>query len=155
MKATSRIAQRLAIALIIALPSVACEPIVETHGFVPSQERLAQLQPGVQTKADVRRLLGAPSTTGTFDEKVWYYISRRTESVAFYKAEVTDQQVVAIYFDDQDVVRKIERKGLEDARQIAFSERETPTAGNELGLVEQLLGNLGRFNDENTGTSPQ
>lgn len=138
----------------IALPTVACEPIVETHGFVPSQERLAQLEPGVQTKADVRRLLGAPSTTGTFDAHVWYYISRRTESVAFYQAEVTDQQVLAIHFDDRDVIEKIERKGLDDAREVAFSERETPTAGNELGIFEQLLGNLGRFNKEDAG-APQ
>ena len=38
--------------------------------------------------------------------------------------------------------------GQEDGRTIAYVDRTTPTEGNELTLIQQLLGNLGRFNPE-------
>ena len=36
---------------------------------------------------------------------------------------------------------------LEDGQEVAMVERETPTRGKELSLLQQLFGNLGRFND--------
>jgi hypothetical protein len=35
---------------------------------------------------------------------------------------------------------------LDDAQQIVPVDDTTPTLGRELGLLQQLLGNIGRFN---------
>src|SRR6266404_2338901 len=40
----------------------------------------------------------------------------------------------------------VQRLDLADSRPVDPSPRETPSAGKELGFVEQLLGNLGKFN---------
>jgi outer membrane protein assembly factor BamE (lipoprotein component of BamABCDE complex) len=58
---------------------------------------------------------------------------------------VLDQQVVAVAFDDSGVVREVEHLGLADSRTVDPSPRVTPSAGRELGLMEQLVGNVGRF----------
>lgn len=136
----------LALALGLALALPACQPVVATHGHRVDEQALAQIEPGRSSRQDVARLLGTPSASSTFGSSPWYYVSQRTEQLSFYQAEVTDQVVVAISFDDQDVVSSIERRGLDDAREIEMVSRETPTSGNELGIIEQFIGNIGRFN---------
>jgi hypothetical protein len=88
------------------------------------------------------------STISTFDDRTWYYISKRTETTAFFDPDVTDQEVLAINFDESGVVQNMRVYGQEDGRTIAYVDRTTPTEGNELTLIQQLLGNLGRFNPE-------
>jgi outer membrane protein assembly factor BamE (lipoprotein component of BamABCDE complex) len=133
---------------IITLGLVACAPVVDQRGNLPDPSKVASIEPGVTTKETVSKLLGTPSSVSTFNDKTWYYISRRTETTAFFAPEVTDQLVVTVAFDDTGIVRRVERHGLEDGRPIDPNERVTPSAGRELGFFEQLIGNLGRFNTE-------
>ena len=132
----------------LALTLAACAPMVDQRGNLPDPTKLASIQPGVTTKEAVSKLLGTPSSISTFNDKTWYYISRRTEQTAFFAPQVTDQLVVAVAFDDSGVVRDVERHDLADGRPIDPSTRVTPSAGRELGFFEQLIGNLGRFNTE-------
>jgi outer membrane protein assembly factor BamE (lipoprotein component of BamABCDE complex) len=92
------------------------------------------------------QLLGSPSSLATFDNRTWYYVTQRTESHSFYFETVVSQDVVAIVFDDQGTVSHVDRHDLNGAREIDVVDRETPTAGNELTVLEQFLGNIGRFN---------
>ena len=123
----------------------ACAPRVAVRGNLPRAEQLEKIVVGEQKREDVVEILGSPSTLGVFDDKIWYYISRKTEKLAFFDEEVVDQQVIAIYFDDQNTVQAIQQYNKDDLRDIGMVERETPTSGNELSVIEQLLGNLGRF----------
>ena len=54
----------------------------------------------------------------------------------------------AATFDDQGVIQSIDRQSLEDAKEVALVDRETPTSGSELGILEQFIGNIGRFNPQ-------
>ena len=87
----------------------------------------------------VRPPRSAPSTT------TWYYISRRTEQWAFLPKEVAIQKIVVLYFDER-TLQRVEEYNEDDIRQVAHVERETPTAGHSMTVLEQLFGNLGRFN---------
>ena len=98
----------------------------------------------MQTREEVARLLGTPSAVGTFDDARWYYISRRTETTAFNAPELVDQSVIVIAFDESGVVAEVASVSTEEARAIEPVEEESPTRGRELGLLEQLLGNIGR-----------
>ena len=121
-----------------------CEPIVHQQGHVRDAAVLAQIEPGVQTREDVARLLGTPSAVGTFDDKRWYYISRRTETEAFYAPELVDQDITEIAFDENGVVAEVTSLSLADARAIEPVEEESPTRGRELSFFEQIFGNIGR-----------
>jgi len=91
-------------------------------------------------------ILGSPSAISTFQDKKWYYIGEKTEQFAFWEPEVLDRSVLLISFDDQGIVDQTRLFTLGDARDIDPVDRKTPTEGKDLTLLQQLFGNLGRFN---------
>jgi outer membrane protein assembly factor BamE (lipoprotein component of BamABCDE complex) len=144
----SRHARGLAAApiAIAALGLAACTSSISTHGHRLDDAALAQIEPGQSAQGDVIQLLGSPSSLATFDDRTWYYVSQRTERHSFYHTTVVAQDVVAIEFDEQGTVSRIDRHDLNGAREIDLVDRETPTSGNEMSVLEQFLGNIGRFN---------
>jgi outer membrane protein assembly factor BamE (lipoprotein component of BamABCDE complex) len=153
----ARTGSRAARAALALLTLSACTPEVSNHGYRFDEAALAQLEPGRTTRDGALELLGSPSAVSTFDSKVWYYVSQRTEHMSFYQDEVVEQKVIEVTFDDRDVVQTIARRSLDDAREVAFVDRETPTSGNELNALQQFLGNIGRFNpegEEGAGSGP-
>lgn len=132
--------------VIVATLAAGCSPTIDTRGNLPDPDNVLKIQPGIDTKNEVAQLLGSPSTTGTFNNDKWYYISTRTRSVAFLEPDIEDQQVLVVSFDKTGVVNDMKIIGLEDAKQITPSDRKTPTLGREITIMQQLLGNLGRFN---------
>jgi outer membrane protein assembly factor BamE (lipoprotein component of BamABCDE complex) len=107
-------------------------------------ELLAQLSPGVQTKADVRALLGSPSATGTFDDSEWYYISSVTRIRPAQNPGVENQRVVAMQFDNQGVLRGVRELGEKDMKDVSVVDRTTPVPGTDRTLLQALFGNIGR-----------
>jgi outer membrane protein assembly factor BamE (lipoprotein component of BamABCDE complex) len=133
-----------AVAVMVLLAG--CSTFIDQRGNLPEEDRLAQIQPGLTTREQVQQLLGTPSSTSTFDDSTWYYISKKTEQWAFLAPDTIDQRVIAIDFDSSGIVRDMRKRGLDDAKEVAMVERATPTPGKTLGFLEQLFGNLGRFN---------
>ena len=129
--------------LATALPG--CRPTIDQRGNAPDPDDVLALQPGVDDKAKVFQLLGSPSTAGTFDDKTWYYISKKTSRIAFWDPTVLDQEVLMVKFDDTGLVSDMKIYGLEDAHTVTPDPNITPTSGRELTILQQLLGNLGRF----------
>ena len=75
-------------------------------------------------------------------ESIAQQLERR---VAFRRAQVVNREVVSITFNPEtEVVEKVDHYTLEDGKVIAYNDRETPTRGRELTVLEQLLGNVGR-----------
>ncbi len=107
--------------------------------------KLAGIKVGQQTRADVAEILGSPSSIAAFDNETWYYISKRTETTAFFEPEIKDRKVVILQFDKKGLVSDIKTLGKADGSNIVPVERETPTVGNKIGFLEQILSNLGRF----------
>ena len=54
--------------------------------------------------------------------------------------------MLIVHFDGRGIVTAVEALGLDDSRTIEHVERTTPTAGNDLTFIDQLVGNFGRFN---------
>ncbi|HWB52311.1 MAG TPA: outer membrane protein assembly factor BamE [Stellaceae bacterium] len=123
----------------------ACAISEDQRGHLPDPEKLAEIHPGSTTKEQVVRILGSPSSASTFDDNVWYYISRRIKQVAFFSPTVLDQQVYIVDFDDKGVVKDLGHKTLADGLPITPAPGATPAPGRELSFMEQLLGNIGRF----------
>ena len=125
----------------------ACEARIDTHGFMPNPELIARIEPGVQDKFDVTEILGSPSSVGSFDDSTWYYVTQQSQSFAFFKPEIIDQRVLVVRFDEAERVASLNRYEMADGRIIDPVARQTPTAGNELTLLQQLFGNIGRFSN--------
>jgi outer membrane protein assembly factor BamE (lipoprotein component of BamABCDE complex) len=142
---------RLAITLALGLALGACVPTIDNHGHAVDPDVLSQITPGVTSREEVLRLLGSPSSLSAFDDSEWYYISQRTERMSFYQSEITSQDVVAINFDKSGVVDSVDQHGLDEARAVDPSPDKTKTLGNELSFLQQILGNVGRFNSDQNG----
>lgn len=125
----------------------ACAPQVSQHGHTIDPDSLARITPGTTSREEVARLLGSPSALATFEDGRWYYVTQRRESRSFFQSRITEQDVVTVSFDDRGIVRNVERHGMDQAMAVDPEPDVTRTLGNELTLVEQLIGNIGRFGD--------
>jgi outer membrane protein assembly factor BamE (lipoprotein component of BamABCDE complex) len=131
--------------LILLSALSACAPVINTRGQQPDPDVLAKIEAGTTSQRDVERALGTPSTKGVFRENVWYYMSERTERTAFFAPELLERKIIAVVFDKVGVVEDIVTYTENDKQEIALVARITPTAGNELSIIQQLFGNIGRF----------
>ncbi|MBO21228.1 MAG: cell envelope protein SmpA [Rhodospirillaceae bacterium] len=131
--------------LVLLAALSACAPIVNVRGQEPDPDAVAAIEPGQTSRREVRHALGSPSTEGVFRTKVWYYMSERTETVAFLEPKLLERKIIAITFDEQNIVEDVFTYTENDRREVDLVSRVTPTAGNELTLIQQLFGNIGRF----------
>ncbi|MDO8900913.1 MAG: outer membrane protein assembly factor BamE [Phenylobacterium sp.] len=139
--------RRVAFAVFSAglLATSACAPITTYSGFQAIDASPTDVKVGEDTKSTVRGRLGSPSATSTFEDNIWFYVAQVKEQVAFLRPQIVNREVVAITFNsDSEVVESVDHYTLEDGRVVAFNDRETPTRGRELTVLEQLLGNVGR-----------
>jgi outer membrane protein assembly factor BamE (lipoprotein component of BamABCDE complex) len=131
--------------LVAALTAAGCAVSQDQRGNLPDPDKLAAIKPGTTTKEQVVKILGSPSSASTFDDNTWYYISRKTEQIAFFSPSVLDQQVFVVDFTDRGVVKDVDRKTLADSEHINPAPGATPAPGRELSFLEQIIGNIGRF----------
>ena len=131
--------------VVIALAVTACSARLDSHGNIPDPEIIESIRIGKSNRAQVSEMLGTPSARATFDQEAWYYVGTHTSKFAFFEEEVLERKVLVIRFDKQGVVRQVERLNKKDGRDVQIVDRKTPTRGKELTIIEQLLGNVGRF----------
>jgi outer membrane protein assembly factor BamE (lipoprotein component of BamABCDE complex) len=134
------------------LASAACAPDTAIRGNLPRPEKLAQVKPGLSTRNDVRELLGPPSNIGTFNDKVWYYISQKTEDVPMNVPQVRERTVIAVRFTDGGIVQDVQTLGKDAGRDISPVARTTPSAGHEPSLLRDLFGNIGKVGANTSGS---
>jgi len=66
-------------------------------------------------------------------------------SVAFMPVEMTDQYVLAVYFEKGGKVSRIANYGLKDGKVFDFVTRTTPTGGAEPDFLRNIMTGLFRF----------
>lgn len=123
----------------------ACSAQYRNHGYAPSDEDLAQIVVGVDTRDSVAETVGAPSSTGILESSGYYYVSSRVRHYGAAAPKEIERKLVAITFDNAGVVRNIETFALEDGRVIPLTRRVTDTGITNKGFFRQLLGNIGNL----------
>lgn len=134
--------------LAAALALVAgCAKKLETQGHIVDFEQIERIRPGIHDAQSVAAILGSPSNRAVFRENIWYFTTRKTAQSGVFDKETVDQHVIAVHFDEFGIVEEVKTINGDSSRDITFVERSTPTRGKELTLLEQLFGNIGRFNN--------
>src|ERR1700686_990612 len=99
-------ARALAVLFTLALLPGGCFGETFQRGYVLPDGALEQIPLG-SSQEQVLLVLGTPSTVATVSGEAFYYISQKAQRpIAFVQAKVTDQRVIAVYFDKQ---RKVQR----------------------------------------------
>ncbi|BBU56585.1 MULTISPECIES: outer membrane protein assembly factor BamE [Mameliella] len=140
---------KAAIAMLMIVGLSACAAQYRTHGYLPSEADLQQIVPGVDTKASVEDLIGVPNAAGVLNGSGYYYIETEVRHFAYQKPKVVERTIVAITFDEADVVSNITTYGLEDGRVVAINRRVTQTTDGDISFIRKLFGNIGGISASN------
>src|SRR5580704_18791350 len=109
------------------------------RGYVLPDGALEQIPLGA-SQEQVLLVLGTPSTVATVSGEAFYYISQKVDRpVAFMNGKVTDQRVIAVYFDRDRKVQRLAEYGLKDGHVFNFVTQTTPTSGNDLNMITNVL----------------
>jgi outer membrane protein assembly factor BamE (lipoprotein component of BamABCDE complex) len=132
----------LLIALTVAsLALASCDAFMQVYqrGYIPPEGALDQVPLGA-SREQVLIVLGTPSTVATVSGETFYYISQRAEQkLAFLTQDVTNQRVLAVYFDKSRRVQRLANYGLKDGKVFDFVSRTTPTSGVELNYINYVF----------------
>jgi outer membrane protein assembly factor BamE (lipoprotein component of BamABCDE complex) len=137
----------------IGVMLASCSPIVDTRGYSAEAIDTSQIITGQTSAEDIASLLGTPTTVSNFGETIWYYVTQRQERTGIFATEVTQQDITAITFDADKRVSAINAFTKEQGKPVQIVGKVTPTEGHSISFVEQLLGNMGRFNAPGRGLS--
>jgi len=138
--------------LFLAVFFSACSPIVVTRGNFITEHKLEKIAVNTSKRADVVQNWGPPSAVSSFDMNTWYYIGETTEQKGVFAPEIVARKVIEVKFDkeDNETVIAINNIDPAQAKEISIVARKTPTAGKEFTVLQQLIGNMGKYN-ENLG----
>jgi outer membrane protein assembly factor BamE (lipoprotein component of BamABCDE complex) len=125
-----------------ALALAGCTRETFQRGYVLPDGALEQIPLGA-SQEQVLLVLGTPSTVATVSGEAFYYISQRADRpIMFMPTEVTDQRVIAVYFDKDRKVQRLAEYGMKDGKVFDFISRTTPTSGNDLSVITTILHNF-------------
>ncbi|MCB9983150.1 MAG: outer membrane protein assembly factor BamE [Rhodospirillales bacterium] len=121
--------------------------MVAQRGNMLENHQMQQIVPLESTRSDVLRNLGSPTSKSTFNPNVWYYIGQKTEKRGIFDPEVVEERIVMVAFNEEGYVETIQDIDRERMN-IPYVREKTPTHGNETTVMQQFLGNLGKFNPQ-------
>ena len=116
------------------------------RGYQVDNETVSQIKVGATTKPEALSILGTPSTTSTVGGEAWYYIGQKMHrALAFMPVQMTDQHVLAVYFDKSGKVDRIANHGMQDGKVFDYVSRTTPTGGQEPDFLRNMMAGLLKF----------
>ena len=125
---------------------VGCTPLYQNHGYIPSDEQLAEVLVGVDTRDTVVDFIGPPSAGSVTDGGGYFYVQSRFRLLGPLKAKEIAREIVAIRFDDMGLVSNVEKFGLDNGNVVNLSRRVTEDLVRDTTFLRQLFGSIGRFN---------
>jgi outer membrane protein assembly factor BamE (lipoprotein component of BamABCDE complex) len=139
---TSRWGHRASIAagmMVLGLVLAGCFSETYRKGYIVPEGALEQIPIG-SSQEQVLLVMGTPSTVATVSGEAFYYISQSSERpIAFMQQQLTDQRVVAVYFDKHRRVERLADYRMKDGRIFDFVSRTTPTGGKDVGIITGMF----------------
>ncbi len=103
----------------------------------------------------MQAILGTPSAKSNFGDETWYYIMEKRETYGMLAPQVAEQNVTAVRFDSGGLVEDLSKTDKEEGKLVEYVEKTTPTEGRKMGVMEQLLGNFGKFGTPGREINPR
>ena len=128
----------------MALLLSACASNAIHRGAVIDVALANSIQPGIDNKASVTKLLGTPTFVDQFQPNNWYYVSRRERGSALHNPKLSRSLVVTVQFDNAGNVASLRGTGKELVMAVDPSSRRTPTLGRTRGFFHDLFSNIGQ-----------
>ncbi|GBQ72258.1 lipoprotein OmlA [Ameyamaea chiangmaiensis NBRC 103196] len=121
-------------------------PIPQPRGSLVEADDYKTLTPGTSNKNDVLDAMGSPTSHATFDDNTWIYISMVTTPRPLSFPGIRKQDVVVLKFDQGGTLTSLKTFNKHDAHYVGMEGDTTPTPGTKINIMQQILGNVGRYN---------
>lgn len=135
----------LALALVMATLA-ACGGQYRNHGYMPLAEDVDALIVGVDTRDSIIEVMGVPTTGGVLTEEAMYYVRSRVHHKGYVKPNEIQRDVLVLSFDKNQILRNVERFGIEKGKLIRLEHRVTEAPGGDRSVLQKIIGSIGGFN---------
>ena len=124
----------------------ACGGQYRNHGYIPLAEDVDALIVGVDTRDSIIEVMGVPTTGGVLTEEAMYYVRSRVHHKGYVKPNEIQRDVLVLSFDKNQILRNVERFGIEKGKLIRLEHRVTEAPGGDRSILQQIIGSIGGFN---------
>jgi outer membrane protein assembly factor BamE (lipoprotein component of BamABCDE complex) len=137
--------KQLALVLVMATLA-ACGGQYRNHGYMPLAEDVDALIVGVDTRDSIIEVMGVPTTGGVLTEEAMYYVRSRVHHKGYVKPNEIQRDVLVLSFDKNQILRNVERFGIEKGKLIRLEHRVIEAPGGDRSILQQIIGSIGGFN---------
>ena len=133
------------ILILLLLSNCQRNPVINTHGVVFLDKKQKNIIINKSNKNDVKKVLGHPSTIGTFENSIWIYIERtRTKGkmLQFGRNVINKNNVLALEFDEYGILTKKDFYDKTKINKINFTKYTTKTISREKIFVYSFLSSI-------------
>jgi outer membrane protein assembly factor BamE (lipoprotein component of BamABCDE complex) len=119
--------------------------VVKHHGVHFLEKKQEKLILNISNKNDIVKLLGAPSTTSTFDEDLWIYIERNTSSSRLSKLgkkKLLTSDVLVLELNSRGILSKKIFINKNNIQKIKFSDEFTKMSLTKQSYVYDFLNSM-------------
>ena len=135
------------LALVLVMATLAaCGGQYRNHGYMPLAEDVDTLIVGVDTRDSIIEVMGVPTTGGVLTEEAMYYVRSRVHHKGYVKPNEIQRDVLVLSFDKNQILRNVERFGIEKGKLIRLEHRVTEAPGGDRSILQQIIGSIGGFN---------
>jgi outer membrane protein assembly factor BamE (lipoprotein component of BamABCDE complex) len=135
------------LALVLVMATLAaCGGQYRNHGYMPLAEDVDALIVGVDTRDSIIEVMGVPTTGGVLTEEAMYYVRSRVHHKGYVKPNEIQRDVLVLSFDNNQILRNVERFGIEKGKLIRLEHRVTEAPGGDRSVLQQIIGSIGGFN---------
>ena len=128
---------------------VSCTQPIEVHGNRISLKAFDIIEPGKTTEQQVLEQLGKPVITQGYGPKSWIYVESKSQDTVLSGKKFLNRTIVRISFSKKGIATSVDVIPYDKEYKTKIVTRKTPTAGQEITVFQQLIGNFGRFEDKN------
>ncbi len=132
--------------LLVLLTVSSCSEDLDNRGYVTKFSDFSKITPNQTSKDEVLSILGSPTTKTVYGKEQWIYAGLEETKETFFEPEVRSYKAYIITFNNDGIAEKVEKKDGNSTREFQISQDKTVTGGSEVTVIQQLLGNLGKFN---------
>ncbi len=108
-----------------------CQPRISNHGNFVNKENLNYIKNSKLNKSEILEIFGEPSTTSTFSDNVWYYISQVQSERAYFAVKNLSSSVLKITFNKNKTVKKYSILTQKNSFDILISNERTISSFQE------------------------
>ena len=118
----------------------ASQPRVSMHGNFFNEEMLTDITKIKLNKSEIKEIFGNPTTTSTFSDNVWYYISLVQHEKYYFEVKNISNKVLKITFDKNQNVKEYKILTGKDSFNIKVSDNKTVSSLTEdKNLIQEFF----------------